>query len=303
MLDEVETPYQYARVVRAARRHAAARAQRGPGGALDLAAGHVPDRRLLGRLPRAAVRRRARRRRGGSRSSATRAGRPRGPTATTSPRRAIDAVEIDGELSGSGAAGSDMRRAAAARSHTADARPFLRRASDGSYDAIFIDAYRQPYIPFYLATREFFELAQDRLAPGRQRGGERRASGALVEARAGDLDDDGVGVPHGRPRPDRRHELAGAGHRRRGERGSAARSGAAPADRPDARSPMRARRGFRRGCAAARCGPTTARRSSGSSTARSCRWRRRGARPSRAASACPPPAPAPGTPCRRARAR
>ena len=24
------------------------------------------------------------------------------------------------------------------------------------YDAIFVDAYRQPYIPFYLATREFF---------------------------------------------------------------------------------------------------------------------------------------------------
>ena len=31
---------------------------------------------------------------------------------------------------------------------------------------IVLDAYRQPYIPFYLATREFFELARDRLAPG-----------------------------------------------------------------------------------------------------------------------------------------
>jgi hypothetical protein len=29
-----------------------------------------------------------------------------------------------------------------------------------------VDAYRQPYSPFYLATREFFELARDRLAPG-----------------------------------------------------------------------------------------------------------------------------------------
>jgi spermidine synthase len=29
-----------------------------------------------------------------------------------------------------------------------------------------VDAYRQPYIPFYLATREFFELVRDRLAPG-----------------------------------------------------------------------------------------------------------------------------------------
>ena len=31
---------------------------------------------------------------------------------------------------------------------------------------ISVDAYRQPYIPFYLTTREFFELVRDRLAPG-----------------------------------------------------------------------------------------------------------------------------------------
>ena len=31
---------------------------------------------------------------------------------------------------------------------------------------IMVDAYRQPYIPFYLTTKEFFELARDRLAPG-----------------------------------------------------------------------------------------------------------------------------------------
>ena len=29
-----------------------------------------------------------------------------------------------------------------------------------------MDAYRQPYIPFYLTTVEFFETARDRLAPG-----------------------------------------------------------------------------------------------------------------------------------------
>ena len=38
-----------------------------------------------------------------------------------------------------------------------DARPFLRRI-DARYDVISVDAYRQPYIPFYLTTREFFEL-------------------------------------------------------------------------------------------------------------------------------------------------
>ena len=46
-----------------------------------------------------------------------------------------------------------------------DARPFLRRI-DAEYDVISVDAYRQPYIPFYLATEEFFELCRDRLAPG-----------------------------------------------------------------------------------------------------------------------------------------
>ena len=31
---------------------------------------------------------------------------------------------------------------------------------------IVVDAYRQPYIPFYLATREFFDLVAEKLAPG-----------------------------------------------------------------------------------------------------------------------------------------
>jgi spermidine synthase len=56
-------------------------------------------------------------------------------------------------------------RAPRLRTHTEDARPFLRRTKE-RYDAILVDAYRQPYIPFYLSTREFFELAHDRLRPG-----------------------------------------------------------------------------------------------------------------------------------------
>ena len=48
---------------------------------------------------------------------------------------------------------------------TADARPFLR-STHSRYDLIVIDAYRPPYVPFYLATREFFRLARSRLAPG-----------------------------------------------------------------------------------------------------------------------------------------
>ncbi len=60
--------------------------------------------------------------------------------------------------------------------HSEDARPWLRR-SEGGYDAIFVDAYRQPYIPFYLATKEFFALVRERLAPGGVRRRERRPPG------------------------------------------------------------------------------------------------------------------------------
>jgi hypothetical protein len=49
--------------------------------------------------------------------------------------------------------------------YTADARPWLA-ASHARYDAIFVDAYRQPYIPFYLVTREFFESVRSHLRPG-----------------------------------------------------------------------------------------------------------------------------------------
>src|SRR3712207_4389533 len=80
------------------------------------------------------------------------------------PDTRIDAVEIDGELTEIGRRWFDLR-APHLRTHTADARPFLR-ASDDRYDLIAVDAYRQPYIPFYLATTEFFALARDRLRPG-----------------------------------------------------------------------------------------------------------------------------------------
>jgi spermidine synthase len=40
------------------------------------------------------------------------------------------------------------------------------QAQHTKYDAILVDAYRQPYIPFYLATREFFDTVKDHLTPG-----------------------------------------------------------------------------------------------------------------------------------------
>ncbi len=80
------------------------------------------------------------------------------------PAAAVDAVEIDGELTELGRRFLDLRNPRM-RTFAEDARPWLERSS-GGYDAIMVDAYRQPYIPFYLTTREFFELARERLAPG-----------------------------------------------------------------------------------------------------------------------------------------
>jgi len=80
------------------------------------------------------------------------------------PASRIDAVEIDPELAQIGRLYFDMRAPHLAV-HNEDARPWLQEASE-KYDVIVLDAYRQPYIPFYLATREFFELVRDRLAPG-----------------------------------------------------------------------------------------------------------------------------------------
>jgi len=81
------------------------------------------------------------------------------------PDTIIDAVEIDGELFDIGRRWFGLEDRPQLRVHAEDARPFLRRTHE-RYDLIFLDTYRQPYIPFYLATKEFFELARERLVPG-----------------------------------------------------------------------------------------------------------------------------------------
>lgn len=80
------------------------------------------------------------------------------------PTTSVDAVEIDSELTTLGRRWFDLRNPRM-RVHHEDARPYLRRTA-AKYDAIMVDVYRQPYIPFYLATREFFELVRDHLTPG-----------------------------------------------------------------------------------------------------------------------------------------
>ena len=81
------------------------------------------------------------------------------------PDARVDGVELDAAVSDVGRRFFGMNDNPRLTVHDADARPFLRR-TDARYDLIVADAYRQPYVPFYLATREFFELARSRLTPG-----------------------------------------------------------------------------------------------------------------------------------------
>jgi len=81
------------------------------------------------------------------------------------PAARVDGVELDPAVSRVGRRYFGLGDNPRLTVHDADARPFLRRV-DERYDLIVVDAYHQPYVPFYLATREFFRLARERLAPG-----------------------------------------------------------------------------------------------------------------------------------------
>ena len=81
------------------------------------------------------------------------------------PGVSIDGVELDPKLNEVArryfGAGDNPRM----RLISADGRPYLELTKK-RYDLIVVDAYRQPYVPFYLATEEFFALARKRLRPG-----------------------------------------------------------------------------------------------------------------------------------------
>jgi spermidine synthase len=81
------------------------------------------------------------------------------------PDARVDGVELDAAVSRIGRKYFGLGDNPRLTVHDADARPFLRRSSK-RYDFIIVDAYHQPYVPFYLATREFFRLARQRLEPG-----------------------------------------------------------------------------------------------------------------------------------------
>jgi spermidine synthase len=48
---------------------------------------------------------------------------------------------------------------------TADGRTFLKNSNE-HYDVILVDAYRGPFVPFHLLTKEFYALVKDHLSEG-----------------------------------------------------------------------------------------------------------------------------------------
>lgn len=75
----------------------------------------------------------------------------------------IDGVEIDPEIVSVGRRYFNMNEPGL-QVHVADGRTFMR-VTHQTYDVIAIDAFQQPYIPFQLTTKEFFEELRAHLSP------------------------------------------------------------------------------------------------------------------------------------------
>jgi spermidine synthase len=81
------------------------------------------------------------------------------------PDTAILAVELDKDVVDLAKKYFKFKETARLRTVVADGRAFLMRDKD-FWDVILIDAYRGPFVPFHLLTREFYALVKSRLAPG-----------------------------------------------------------------------------------------------------------------------------------------
>ena len=160
--------------------------------ALGLAARHGAHRQRVGHVPRRPAAARAA-------AGADRDPRQRGRHDGARARRLLPG---GGDRRRRARPGRHRRRPALARPRRqpapdASTRPTRARSSPhgARYDLIFVDAYRQPYVPFYLATREFFRLARERLAPGGLLAAQRRHRARRPPAGGGDRRHAGAEFP------------------------------------------------------------------------------------------------------------
>lgn len=77
----------------------------------------------------------------------------------------IDVVELDPAVIDLARKHFRLREDPRYRVHASDGRLYLRRVSR-AYDMVLVDAYRGPFVPFHLMTREFYELLRTRLNKG-----------------------------------------------------------------------------------------------------------------------------------------
>ncbi len=81
------------------------------------------------------------------------------------PDTSIVAVELDKDVVALAKKYFRFTETAKLKTVVSDGRAFLIR-DNSRWDVILIDAYRGPFVPFHLLTKEFYALVKSRLAPG-----------------------------------------------------------------------------------------------------------------------------------------
>ena len=82
----------------------------------------------------------------------------------TVPELTIDVAELDKEVIRLAQKYFAVETGERLKLHPQDGRLFLTRTKN-KYDLVFLDAYRGPFVPFHLLTREFFTLIKSRMTP------------------------------------------------------------------------------------------------------------------------------------------
>lgn len=85
--------------------------------------------------------------------------------ATFYPGVSIDGVELDPTITAAARRFLGLDEIPELRVFTDDGRVFLARSTQ-RYDLVVVDAYHLDYLPYYLATQEFFRLCRQHLTPG-----------------------------------------------------------------------------------------------------------------------------------------
>jgi len=81
------------------------------------------------------------------------------------PQLSMEIAELDPEVIRLAKKYFGVKESERLKLNAQDGRIFLTR-SKNTYDAVFLDAYRGPFVPFHLLTREYFEIIKRHLRPG-----------------------------------------------------------------------------------------------------------------------------------------